>query len=170
MSLAKVITIPKQRSRYEALRQDYLSGELSAKDVAAELHCSEDEALERIGITELQRTLAYTPEEIDAMYQRNENFDGKQANLDKLQLFQEIKADLTEFLHNCDDVYKLDEISPNKHEKNALLFLDLHVLSVFSKNEVAMLTAIMNKADRVIISAIKGGGIRISFGVENIWE
>lgn len=167
--MRKIKAITEQRS-YEALRLDYLAGELSAEDVAAELHCSEEEALDRIGITELRKTLAYTPEEIEAMYQRNENFDGRRANFGKLRLFQEIKTDLTNFLQSCDDVYKLEEVRPNQYEKNALLFLDIKAISTFNKDEVAMLTAIMNKADRVIISAIEGGSIRISFGVENVWE
>lgn len=160
--------VPKQCS-YEALRLDYLAGELSIEDIAEKLHCSEEEALEHIGVTVLRRTLDYTPEEIDAMYQRNENFNGKQANFEKLRLFQEIKADLTAFLQCCDDVCKLEEIKPNQHEKNALLFLDMNVISTFNKEETAMLTAIMNKADRMIVSAIGGNSIRISFGVENVW-
>lgn len=167
--MRKIKAITKQRS-YEALRLEYLGGELSAEDVAAELHCSEEEALERIGITELRRTLAYTPEEIEAMYQRNENFNGRRANFGKLRLFQEIKADLTNFLQSCDDVCKLEEVRPNQYEKNALLFLDINAVSTFNKDEVAMLTAIMNKADRVIVNAVGGSSVRISFGVENIWE
>ncbi len=167
--MSKIKAITKQRS-YESLRLGYLAGEISAEDVAEELHCTEDEALKRIGITELRKTLAYTPEEIEAMYQCNENFSGRRADFGKLRLFQEIKADLVKFLHSCDDVCKLEEVRPNQYEKNALLFLDIKAISTFNRDEVAMLTAIMNKADRVIVSAIGGSNVRISFGVENIWE
>lgn len=154
----------------EALRLGYLTGKLSAEDVAAELQCPEEDALERIGITELRKTLAYTPEEIEAMYQCNENFNGRRANFSKLQLFQEIKVGLIKFLDRCDDAYKLEEVSPNQYEKNALLFLDMKSISTLNRDEVAMLTAIMNKADWVVISADKESSFRISFGVENIWE
>ena len=127
------------------------------------------EVLDRIGVTELRRTLAYSPEEIEAMYQRNENFNGKRADFDKLRLFQEIKTELTEFLQCCGDVRKLEEIKPNQYEKNAILFLDVSIVAAFSKDEVAMLTAIMNKADRVVVSTVGGSCTRFSFCVENIW-
>lgn len=153
----------------EALRLDYLSGELSAADVAHRLNCSEEEALDRIGVTELRRTLAYSSEEIEAMYQRNESFSGKRADFDKLRLFQEIKADLTEFLQRCDDVRKLEEIKPNQYEKNAVLFLDVNIISTLNKDETAMLMAVMSKADRMVVSALGNGCIRFSFCVENVW-
>lgn len=153
----------------DTLRLDYLAGEISVADMARQLNCTEEEALDRIGVTELRRTLAYSPEEIEAMYQRNENFNGKRADFDKLRLFQEIKAGLTEFLQRCGDVRKLEEIKPNQYEKNAILFLDVSIVATFSKDETAMLTAIMNKADRMVISIVDGSCTRFSFCVENIW-
>ncbi len=124
---------------------------------------------ESMGTTKLRRTFTFSSEEIDAMYQRNENFRGKRADFNKLRLFQEIKADLTEFLQYCDDVQRLEDMEPNQHEKNAMLFLDMNTISMLDKKESAMLTAIMDKADRVIISAIKRKCIRFSFGIENVW-
>jgi len=103
------------------------------------------------------------------MYQRNENFNGKRADFDKLRLFQEIKAGLTKFLQRCGDVRKLEEIKPNQYEKNAILFLDVSSVAAFNKDETAMLTAIMNKADRVVVSTVGGSCTRFSFCVENIW-
>lgn len=158
-----------KRVDIDALRLDYLAGEISVSEVARQLNCTEEEALDRVGVTELRRTLAYSPEEIEAMYQRNENFNGKRADFDKLRLFQEIKAGLTEFLQRCGDVRKLEEIKPNQYEKNAILFLDVSVVTTFSKDETAMLTAIMNKADRMVVSTVGGNCTRFSFCVENIW-
>lgn len=153
----------------DTLRLNYLAGEISTADVACKLNCTEDEVLDRIGVTELRRTLAYSPEEIEAMYQRNENFNGKRADFDKLRIFQEIKAGLTEFLQRCGDVRKLEEIKPNQYEKNAILFLDVSSVAAFNKDETAMLTAIMNKADRMVVSTVGGSCTRFSFCVENIW-
>lgn len=152
----------------EALRLDYLAGELSTSDIAQQLDCPQDEVLDRIGVTELRRTLAYTQEEIEAMYQRNENFNGKRANFGKLRLFQEIKEDLTDFFQRCNDAKKLEEIKPNQYEKNAVLMLDMNAISTLNKEEMTALTATMNKADRMVISAMDGG-VRFSFCVENIW-
>ncbi len=153
----------------EALRLNYLAGELSAADIACQLRCAEEDVLERIGIVELQRTLAYSPEEIEAMYRRNENFDGKQVAFDKLQLFHELKADLAEFLQHCDDVQRLEEIRPNPREKNAILFLDVGIVTTFDKEEISILTTIMERADRTVVSAIGNDCIRFSFCIENIW-
>ena len=107
-------------------------------------------------------------EEIVAMIDRNENFNGKRADFSKLALYQEIKAELVDFLQDCDNVVKLSECKPNQHEQNAVIFLDIKTISTFDKLEAAKLTAIMGKADRIMMS---GGdrGIRISFGIEKIW-
>lgn len=109
-----------------------------------------------------------TPEEFGEMVDRNENFNGKRADFTKLALYQEIKADLVDFLQDCNDVVKLSECKPNQYEPNAVIFLDIKTISTFDKAETAKLTAIMGKADRIMMS---GGdrGIRISFGVEGIW-
>lgn len=107
-------------------------------------------------------------EKIAAMVDCNENFDGKRADFSKLALYQEIKAELVDFLQGCDDVVKLSECKPNQHEPNAVIFLDIKMISTFDKAETEKLTAIMGKADRIMMS---GGdrGIRISFGIEKIW-
>lgn len=107
-------------------------------------------------------------EKIAAMVDHNESFDGKRADFSKLALYQEIKADLMGFLQDCNDVVKLSECKPNQYEPNAVIFLDIKTISTFDKEETARLTAIMVKADRIMMS---GGdrGIRISFGVEGIW-
>lgn len=107
-------------------------------------------------------------EEIAAMIDRNENFNGKSADFSKLALYQAIKSELVDFLQDCDDVVKLSECKPNQHEQNAVIFLGIKTISTFDKVETTKLTAIMGKADRIMMS---GGdrGIRISFGIEKIW-
>lgn len=109
-----------------------------------------------------------TPKEFGEMVDRNENFNGKRADFSKLALYQEIKADLVDFLRDCDDVVKLSECKPNQYEPNAVICLDIKTISTFDKVETAKLIAIMGKADRIMVS---GGDrcIRISFGIEKIW-
>lgn len=109
-----------------------------------------------------------TPEEFGRMVDHNENFNGKSANFSKLVLYQEIKSELMDFLQDCDDVVKLSEYKPNRYEQNAVIFLDIKTISTFDKVETAKLTAIMDKADRIMVSG-SDQGIRISFGVEKIW-
>lgn len=75
---------------------------------------------------------------------------------------------MTDFFQRCNDAKKLEEIKPSQYEKNAVLLLDMGVISTLNKEEMTMLTATMNKADRMVISAMDSG-IRFSFCVENIW-
>jgi len=44
-----------KRVDIDSLRLGYLAGEISTADVAHQLNCAEDEALDRIGVTELRR-------------------------------------------------------------------------------------------------------------------
>ena len=94
--------------------------------------------------------LNYTPEEIAEMHDRNKNFNGTRANFSKIKLYQAVKSDLVEFMNMCDDVRMIDGYDPNKEE-------------------TAALTAIMNKADGTVISAVDGH-VRISFDINDIWD
>ena len=94
--------------------------------------------------------LNYTPEEIAEMHDRNKNFNGTRANFSKIKLYQAVKSDLVEFMNMCDDVRMIDGYDPNM-------------------KETAALTAIMNKADGTVISAVDGH-VRISFDINDIWD
>lgn len=108
-------------------------------------------------------------DELAAMIERNENFAGKRADFAKLRLYQEIKSDLLEFLQVCDDVLQVKEIEPNQYEKNAMISMDVPVVATFDKEESALLIAIMNKADRVVVNGTGSEFIRFTFGIENVW-
>lgn len=111
----------------------------------------------------------YTPEEIAEMHDRNENFNGTRANFSKVKLYQAVKSDLVEFMNMCDDVQMIDGYDPNTKEKHAILWLDFSPAATLNKEETAALTAIMNKADGTVISAVDGH-VRVSFDINDIWE
>lgn len=113
--------------------------------------------------------LSYTPEEIGAMHDRNENFHGSKANFEKIQVYHTVKRDLMEFKACCDCVQVVDGYDPNTREKHAILWIDFSPAAALDNKETAALTAIMNKADGVIITAIDEC-TRISFVIQNIWE
>ena len=54
-------------------------------------------------------------------------------------------------------------------EKHAILWLDFSPAATLNKEETATLTAIMNKADGTVISAVDGH-VRISFDINDIWD
>lgn len=166
--MSKVIDFSK-RCGVEALRLDCLSGDISVSELAHRFGCTKEEALDRIGIIDLNQTFAYSSEEIDAMIRKNETFKGKHVSFDKITLFNEIKEGLDSFLQCCGAAQKIEEIKPNQYDRNAVLVLDIDLVSILDKAEVSMLTAIMKKADRVVFSAAGEDCIRISFGIEDIW-
>ena len=45
---------------------------------------------------------SYTLEEVLAAHDRNEHFHGRQANMDKIQLYHSIKRELVKFVKLCD--------------------------------------------------------------------
>lgn len=110
----------------------------------------------------------YTPEEIAAMHDRNENFNGTRANFSKIKLYQAVKNDLMEFMSMCDEVRLIDGFAPNAKEKHAMLWLELRFAATLDKEETTALTSIMNKADGVVLAAV-GDHVRISFEVNDIW-
>ena len=103
------------------------------------------------------------------MHDRNENFNGTRANFSKIKLYQAVKSDLVEFMNMCDDVRMIDGYDPNMKEKHAILWLDFSPAATLNKEETAALTAIMNKADGTVISAVDGH-VRVSFDINDIWE
>lgn len=113
--------------------------------------------------------LSYTPEEIGAMHDRNENFQGTQANFEKLQLYQAVKRGLIEFKERCECVQVVDGYDPNTREKHAILWIDFSPVADLNNEQTAALTAIMNEADSIIITDMEEC-TRISFVIKNIWE
>lgn len=115
------------------------------------------------------QNINYTPEEIAAMHDRNENFHGTNANYEKLQLYQAVKCDLIEFMESCEAMKQVDGFAPNIREKHAIIWMDLSPAASLSKEETAALTEIMNKAGGVVISAVENH-VRITYDIKNIWN
>lgn len=113
--------------------------------------------------------MEYTPEEIAAMHDRNENFCGTRANLEKIALYQAVKSDLVKFMEQCDEVYRVEGFDPNEREKHAVVWMDLVSTAILTKDETAKLAEIMNRVDGTVLSAVDGH-IRISFDINDIWE
>ena len=112
---------------------------------------------------------SYTLEEVLAAHDRNDHFHGRQANMDKIQLYHSIKRELVKFVKLCDAAEQVDGFDPNIHEKHAILWLDFSPVAILSAEETAALAAIMTKVDGTVISAMDGH-VRITFDIKNIWN
>ncbi len=110
----------------------------------------------------------YTPEDIAAMHDRNENFHGTRANFEKIALYQAVKSDLVKFMEQSVEVCGVEGFDPNVREKHAVIWMDLVPAATLTKDETAKLTDIMNKVDGVVLSAVDGH-VRISFDINDIW-
>lgn len=110
----------------------------------------------------------YTPEEIADMNDCNENFTGHIADLSKIQLYQEIKARLTELLVQCPDICRVEGYLPNVREQCAIIWVDLKAMSALDKEASMLLSDAIRIADSIFIT---GGtsGIRITFSVRKVW-
>lgn len=110
-----------------------------------------------------------TLEEIAEMHGCNENFRGTRANFKQIQLYQAVKGDLVGFMERCNKVQRVEGFDPNRREKHAIICMDLKFAAILDKQETAELTAIMNKADGVIFTAVNNH-VRITFEIKNIWD
>ena len=132
-------------------------------DEQAEAERAYEEELRRKPANEL------TPEEIGYLYDLNENFCGKAADKSKLMRYGEIKSQLAAFLGKCDEATKVAEFEPGERERHALIGVDMKPVTTLEREEAVMLSEVMEKSDRVIIST-DGDRIRFFFSVENIWK
>lgn len=110
----------------------------------------------------------YTTEEIIAAWERNENFRGHRANMEKVRIYFEIKKDLETLMGNCEDIQAIDGFAPNPQEKHAVIWADLSSVAILDKEDADALGAIIHKADEIILAALENS-IRITFSINDIW-
>ena len=111
----------------------------------------------------------YTPGEIAAAHDRNENFVGTRANMEKVRHYQTMKRELETFADNCEDARAVDGFDPNVREKHAILWLDFAPAAILNKAEAEELAGIIRKSDGVVLTAIDDH-VRITFDVRDIWK
>lgn len=113
--------------------------------------------------------MQYTPEEIAAAHDRNENFHGQCANFEKIKLYQQLRDELLDLMQTCNNVDLVDGFDPNPEERHAMLWMDLSPAAILNKAAAEKLADIMQKSDGMVLSAVKGH-VRISFDVNDVWE
>ena len=116
----------------------------------------------------MDKTYDYTVEELAAAWERNENFRGHRADMEKVRLYFEIKKDLETLMGSCEDIKAVDGFAPNPKEKHAVLWADLSPFAILEKQDADALGVIIHKADEIILAALENS-IRLSFSVNNVW-
>lgn len=97
--------------------------------------------------------------------EQNEAFS---VDFENLQRYNSLKAELTELLESNADVIQLTEIAPEPAKPHAVLCLDVKQAAIFRGNEIGLLSAVLQKADLVMVSSLENR-TRFGLAVENIW-
>lgn len=130
-----------------------------------------DPAVYKEYVAELRKKnpLELTAEEIAVLHEGNEKYHGDTPDFTKIERYGKIESVAQCFMDKCDEVARIEKLRPNPHERHALVCVDLKFAATLDQRETAMLTELLQLADRVTVSA-NGEFTRFSLAVENIWE
>lgn len=107
--------------------------------------------------------------EIDLHVRKNESFNGKKVNFEKVQAYWDLKKNCTALAHTVPHIKHLDAIPPGRDHRHAIVAMDIDPACDFPANASALLRQARILADNVSLFSI-GRLHRISFIIMNIWE
>lgn len=109
-------------------------------------------------------------EELERLFQDNEFFNGRIADLSKKQQYDKAVLAVKWLETNSLEVthVEIERISPTR--PNAILVMDVRRLASLRGQELQMLTALITLADSLFLSGLKDSTIRFTFGFEKIWR
>lgn len=113
--------------------------------------------------------LELTAEEIAVLHDDNEGFHGDTPDFEKIERYGKIESTAQRFMDECDEVSRIEKLRPNPRDRHALVCVDLKFAATLDRRETAMLTELLQLADRVTVSA-SGEFTRVSLAIDNIWE
>ena len=106
---------------------------------------------------------------VEAMLQRNENFHGTSVNEAKMNLFTEIRQESEELARLMRGA--LTVRPPESASRNAMVMIDLPLpVGIFNESVKRRLARLIEKADDVSFAAPGGESLRVTFGVQGVWE
>ena len=143
------------------------------KRIAAAAKAAEDDfnkKIERSRASDVDVRSFFTDEELDALLSGNEFFNGKIADLSKMERYDKAVAAAKWLEANSVEVVKVDIEGVARDRPNAIICLDMRRLASLRGKELKLFTAMFTLADSVFLSGIKDSHIRFTFGVEGIWK
>ncbi|MCC8048291.1 MAG: hypothetical protein LIO52_04240, partial [Oscillospiraceae bacterium] len=129
--------------------------------------------LERAKEPDVDSSLFFTDEELDALLSGNDIFSGNIANLSNVQRFEKLKKAARWLDKYSMEIKNLKINDITSDNPNAYLFLDVRKISTYGDKEKKMVAALWTLADLVVVCAApadNSDSIRMSFGVHNIWS
>lgn len=112
----------------------------------------------------------FSAEEINDMFQHNEFFAGKIADLTKTQRHKKL-ADAAKWLHsNSIEVVDLQIEPVSSSHPNVIISLEVRRLASLRDKELLAFSAMAALSDSMFISGVKDIVIRFTFGIEGVWQ
>lgn len=113
---------------------------------------------------------SWTAEELYAQYLKNERFEGKCANFQKLRKYFDM-AELAEELKNqCSDIEKIVYLKPEKESMWASIHIDFIWMFSIKTEQIKLLSNMMELSDSFSINGSSFSTVRLNFGINNIWQ
>ena len=112
----------------------------------------------------------FTPEELDSILSGNGFFNGRVADLSKVQRHEKLSLAARWMQAHSMEVTALDIEPVSRSRPNAIITLDIRRLASLRGEELQVFTFMSALADNLYISGIKDGVIRFTFTVEAVWS
>lgn len=113
-----------------------------------------------------------TPEELDALVERVDNFHGTRKNEKNIERFNRLRDTVKWLMGKQNGIRAWGEMPANEESRNAQVWLDFGAASFMSDKNANAFRLATDLADCIYIVA-KGGedyGVRVSFVVKNCME
>lgn len=112
----------------------------------------------------------YTPEEIAAMHDRNENFHGTLADFQKMTAYKRLAQKLHLLEKSSDGELTVTEMEPNPREMSAVIYVDMPKMMMFKDAEaLEILSSAITMSDAFSVST-DGNINRMLFVIQDIWK
>lgn len=112
----------------------------------------------------------FSAEEIDELYQNNEFFAGKIADLTKTQRHKRLAVAAKWLYTNSIEVVDMQIEPISQNHPNVVVSLEVRRLASLKGKELQAFSAMSALADSMFISGIKDSVTRFTFGIEGVWQ
>lgn len=153
----------------------YMNGQRNSmgdriKAAAQAAEAAFDEKVEKSRAANVDVRSFFTDDELEELLSGNEFFNGKIADLSKLERYKRACAAAKWLEANSVEVVKVEIEGVARDRPNAIIAMDIRRLASLRDKELRVFTAMTALADSVFLSGIKDSTIRFTFGVEGIWK
>lgn len=112
----------------------------------------------------------FSDEELDRILTDNEFFNGRVADLSKVQRHEKVSMAARWMKAHSMEVVDIDIEPVSSSHPNAIITMEIRRLASLRGQELKVFTTMCAMADSVFMSGIKDSIIRFTFGIEGVWN